>query len=136
MKKHKKLFFLLTLLLNFHTSKAQIEEGASYYKEAFLLSQYQLAGSARFQAIGGASTALGGDISSAFSNPAGLGFIRKANLVFSPAINYNSSQSQLFFNPNSPNQGTNESFDLKMNLNFNQIGICFTDLKDENEKGY
>ncbi len=43
-------------------------------------------GTARNQAIGGAAGSLGGDISSLFVNPAGLGFYKTAELVVSPGF--------------------------------------------------
>src|SRR5882757_6519217 len=41
-------------------------------------------GTAREQAIGGAMGSLGGEISSNFVNPAGLGFYRTREIVFTP----------------------------------------------------
>ena len=43
-------------------------------------------GTARNQAIGGAAGSLGGDISSLFVNPAGLGFYKTGELVFTPGF--------------------------------------------------
>ena len=43
-------------------------------------------GTARNQAIGGAAGSLGGDISSLFVNPAGLGFYKTGELVFTPGL--------------------------------------------------
>src|SRR5689334_14039954 len=43
-------------------------------------------GTARNQAIGGAAGSLGGDISSLFMNPAGLGFYKTGELVLSPGF--------------------------------------------------
>lgn len=45
-------------------------------------------GTARSQAIGGANGALGGDISTLFSNPAGLGFYRTSEIVLSPMFGF------------------------------------------------
>ena len=44
-------------------------------------------GTARHQAIGGAMTSLGGDLTAAFTNPAGLGFYRSGDFVFTPTFN-------------------------------------------------
>ena len=44
-------------------------------------------GTARQQAVGGAMTSLGGDLSATFVNPAGLGFYKTGDLVISPAWN-------------------------------------------------
>lgn len=45
-------------------------------------------GTARSQAIGGANGALGGDISTLFSNPAGLGFYKTSEIVLSPMFGF------------------------------------------------
>ena len=46
-------------------------------------------GTARHQAIGGTNVALGGDLSSIFYNPAGLGLYRTGELVLTPAYSMN-----------------------------------------------
>lgn len=43
-------------------------------------------GSARFNALGGAFTSLGGDISGASMNPAGIGIFRKSEVSLSPGV--------------------------------------------------
>jgi hypothetical protein len=45
-------------------------------------------GTARIQAVGGAMGSLGGDITATFVNPAGLGFYRTGDVVFSPTYNF------------------------------------------------
>lgn len=45
-------------------------------------------GTARTQAVGGAIGALGGDISATYINPAGLGFYRTSDFVFSPIFQF------------------------------------------------
>ena len=45
-------------------------------------------GTARSQAIGGANGALGGDISTLFTNPAGLGFYKTSEIVLSPMFGF------------------------------------------------
>ena len=55
-----------------------------YYKDVVKFGQYFNSGTARVQALGGATASLGGDVSSITINPAGLGFFNKK--VFS-AIN-------------------------------------------------
>lgn len=45
-------------------------------------------GTARSQAIGGANGALGGDLSTLFTNPAGLGFYRTSEIVLSPMFGF------------------------------------------------
>ncbi len=50
-------------------------------------------GTARAQSIGGATTALGGDITSLYSNPAGLGFYKTGEIVLTPGFNFISNKS-------------------------------------------
>jgi hypothetical protein len=52
---------------------------------ALLFSRTKAAGSARIQALGGAQTAIGGDYSSALSNPAGLGMFNRSEVTLSLA---------------------------------------------------
>ena len=50
-------------------------------------------GTARQQAIGGAMGSLGGDISAAFTNPAGLAFYKTGDFVFSPQYRFGKTKS-------------------------------------------
>lgn len=96
-----------------------------YYQDALLYGQsnYSLGSTARMQAIGGAQVALGGDISSAVSNPAGLGLFNKSIFSFTPSLNFNTASTDystfgadgipISFDPN-------ETF--KNNFNFSNIG--------------
>lgn len=59
--------------------------------DAYQLSQSDLRGSARFVSMGGAFTALGGDISTLNQNPAGIGIYRKSEIGFTLDINMTSS---------------------------------------------
>ena len=45
-------------------------------------------GTARSAAMGGAFTALGGDISAITNNPAGIGVFRKSEVSFTPLLNF------------------------------------------------
>lgn len=48
--------------------------------DAYSLSRYQLRGTARYMSMGGAFTALGGDMSAVAANPAGLGVYRSSEI--------------------------------------------------------
>jgi hypothetical protein len=50
-------------------------------------------GTARSIAVGGAIGALGGDITSVYSNPAGLGFYKTREVVLSPSFIFNNNKS-------------------------------------------
>jgi hypothetical protein len=83
---------------------------------ALRYSQTQFGGSARFQATGGAATALGGDISSAYYNPAGLGFNRKSEFSISPSLAIIGTEGQYMGNTMN---------DSKVNPNINHFGVAF-----------
>ena len=54
--------------------------------DALRYSQIFYGGTARFMSMGGAFTALGGDISSLSQNPAGLGVFRSSELTITPQL--------------------------------------------------
>ncbi|MFM7769051.1 MAG: hypothetical protein ACKO8Q_00660, partial [Bacteroidota bacterium] len=56
--------------------------------DALRLSRFAPTGSARSIAIGGAMTALGGDISAVNTNPAGIALFKTNELVLSPGFNF------------------------------------------------
>jgi hypothetical protein len=95
---------------------AQDEAGPETASDILRFSTAQPAGSTRMQSIGGAQNALGGDISNASGNPAGLGFFNKSEFSITPAISFISSKSDFLGNT------TN---DLYGNLNINNLGFVF-----------
>jgi len=85
----KTAYLLLTCcasyLSNLPALHAQIplidKDALGYYEDAFRYSRLtSIAGSSRIQALGGAQTAIGGDISNITGNPAGLGFFDKTTI--------------------------------------------------------
>lgn len=72
LKKWSKLLTGLAILIPFLSSAQSTTE------TALLFSRVKPGGSARIQGMGGVQTSLGGDYSSAFSNPAGLGMFNKS----------------------------------------------------------
>jgi hypothetical protein len=87
----KKLILITTLLSVTGLAMAQ-----DFIDNALLFSRVRPGGSARIQAIGGAQVSLGGDFSSALSNPAGLGMYNRSEFTISPALNLSSSSSDYF----------------------------------------
>ena len=71
-------------------------------------------GTARQQAIGGAMASLGGDLSALFVNPAGLGFYKTGDLVFSPSFQHNQNKSRYL--------GRRET-DQRSSIGFGTIGV-------------
>ncbi|MBM3413543.1 MAG: hypothetical protein FJY16_01160 [Bacteroidetes bacterium] len=76
----QKLSFAIVLMLMHHLSFAQ--EPADMLRMAWA----DPTGTARQQAIGGAMVSLGGDLTAAFTNPAGLAFYRSGDFVFTPSF--------------------------------------------------
>ena len=115
------------LLLCSITAVAQVEPGSfGYYNQALLFSRTSPSGSARVQGFGGSQIALGGDISSANSNPAGLGFFNKSVFSFTPS--FNSHQSDTQFRGGSTNT-------FKNNFNINNMGVVFNNTNQGEESG-
>jgi hypothetical protein len=89
MKIRKELWLVGFLMLSYATMEAQ-----SFVETALLFSRNNPGGSARIQSLGGTQVALGGDYSSALSNPAGLGMYNRSEFTFSPAINFAKASSK------------------------------------------
>ena len=77
--------YLLSLIF-FNVTFDGKSQAYGYYKDVLKFSNNFSGGSARIQGIGGASSSLGGDISSISINPAGLGFFNRG--VFSITYDY------------------------------------------------
>ena len=105
----KKIYFTLivTLAVSF-SGFAQGEQDALRYSQSFT------GGSARFSSMGGAFGALGGDFSSLFINPAGLGVFRSSEFSFTPTLRYNTVETNFA-------GSVNDDFDYHFNLN--QLGF-------------
>jgi long-subunit fatty acid transport protein len=81
--------------------------------DALRYSQVFYGGSARFMSMGGAFTALGGDLSSLSQNPAGIGVFRASEMSVTPQLNY--------INSNAGYHGNTE--DYIYNFNLSQAGF-------------
>jgi hypothetical protein len=92
---------LSVILLSINFAWAQ-----SYSESALLFSRTQPAGSARILGLGGTQTALGGDYSSALSNPAGLGMYNRSEFTFTPALTFYDTKAQ--FNNTPTNESTSK----------------------------
>lgn len=118
----KKLTLILGLFCYSVASYSQ--DGAfGYYEDAlrFGQSNYSLGSTARMQATGGAQISLGGDISSAVSNPAGLGFFNRSVFTISPSLDFGNSSTNYFIDADGQgSQGRFENFNN--NFNFANVG--------------
>lgn len=94
--------------------------------DALRYSQLFYSGTARFNSMGGAFTALGGDLSSLSLNPAGIGVFRSFEITVTPQLVYNKITSR--FN----NTG---SSDLRYNFNLGQIGVVGNIISNTNSTG-
>ncbi|GAB4135612.1 MAG: outer membrane protein transport protein [Bacteroidia bacterium] len=93
--------------------------------DALRYSRIGFGGSARYSAMAGAFGALGGDMSVMTTNPAGLGFYRKNELVFTPSV-YNQKVSSVYNQTNTA--------DVRTNFRFDNFGFVFggrTENKEE-----
>jgi hypothetical protein len=96
MVKKQILFCLVAILLgiNNRLHGQLFNQNLTTYRElAVDFSRLDISGSARIQSLGGAQVSLGGDYSSANSNPAGLGMFNRSEFTFTPGFNSNSSTS-------------------------------------------
>ena len=93
---------------------------------ALLFSRIRPGGSARIQGMGGVQTSLGGDYSSAFSNPAGLGMFNRSEIAISPGFNTAKNTSDYL-----GNTGT----ETKTNINIPSLGLIFQ-TEQEGRKGF
>lgn len=89
----KKLYILSALLFLSGLLRAQ------GYDDILRFSRFTTTGTARSAAMGGAFGALGGDLSTLSTNPAGIGVFRKSEAAFTPLLNFNDIQAgnRLFY---------------------------------------
>ncbi len=112
---------LLTFVFAYLKLSAQLPE------DALRASWNAPSGTARQQAIGGAMGSLGGEISSIFVNPAGLGFFRTNDLAISPGFR--------FLHDNSSYRGTNASGNTASNFNLGATGFVLSGPTKGNNSG-
>jgi hypothetical protein len=111
---------LLTVLSMFTGLIAQNIDDALRYSQVFYT------GTARFNAMGGAFTALGADISTLSQNPAGLGVFRSSELTISP---------QLFHINTSAGFNRGIQTDQLYKFNLNQAGFVSNIISKESKTG-
>lgn len=122
-----KLIFSLLLSVGFiltnNISYSQYVPGAiGYHDQALMFSSYNYTGSARIQGLGNTQISLGGDISSALANPAGLGFYNRSEMSLTPSYNV--------FSANSTYQ-SNEINSSLGKFNIDNLGVVFNKTKDD-----
>lgn len=91
--------------------------------DALRYSRTMFGGTARFQGMGGAFGALGGDFSTLSYNPAGIAIYRSSEFAFTPSFQQDNTSSTYL--------NTNRE-DFKYKLNLNNIGYVATFNADRN----
>lgn len=118
MKKLSLLFLVLGLVW--------FEAIAQNTSDALRYSQLFYNGTARFNSMGGAFTALGGDISSLSQNPAGIGVFRSSEFAITPQLYHIKSSAELF---------TKKSIDYLYDFNLAQAGLVVNLINRDSETG-
>ena len=96
-----------------------------YYIDALRFSQTALGGTTRIQSMGGVQVGLGGDLSSALSNPAGLGFYNRSDVSVSSSMNLQSATTDYL--------GTSSS-NSKNKFAVAQLGVALQSNPDHESK--
>ncbi|ADY50996.1 membrane protein involved in aromatic hydrocarbon degradation [Pseudopedobacter saltans DSM 12145] len=109
-----KLTNILGLLLVAGASSQQAF--AQYEGDALKFSGTESSTTARFGALGGQQTSMGGDLSSIYGNPAGLGMFSRSEFAFTVGLNNYKNKSEFL------GQSTSSSV---FNPTINNIGIVF-----------
>lgn len=120
MKKH--LLLISSLALSIFSVIAQTQ--TAY--DALIASSNELNGTARFMGVGGAMGALGGDASTIFYNPAGIGIYRSSELSISGNVHWNNTS---LINSNS----SFNSHDTKTYIDLQHVGYVGTWVFEENK---
>lgn len=84
------------ILIAITMSCAFFVNAQDFVDNALLFSNTTPGGSARIRAMGGVQNSLGGDYSSAYSNPAGLGMYNRSEFTISPGLHISTSRSTYF----------------------------------------
>ena len=103
--------YTIIFLLSSYISFSQTPE------DALRLSWYQLKGTARNQAIGGAMVSLGGDATANHINPAGLAFFKTSDVFLTPGLQFGKSKSMF--------RGTNNTGTGQTNFDLGTSGFVF-----------
>lgn len=91
--------------------------------DAYTLGHSELRGTARFMSMGGAFTALGGDLSTLNQNPAGIGVYRSSEVGATLDINFQSTKTT----PAIPDFRSKESQTKAYCNNFGYVGTAYLD---------
>ena len=119
----KKLFLSIAIsALSIFSALAQTQ--TAY--DMLIASGSELNGTARFMSVGGAMGALGGDASTIFYNPAGIGIYRSSELTISGNVNWTNTS---LLNSNS----TFNSYDTRTTVDLQHVAYVGTWVFEENQ---
>lgn len=107
----KRILYTSALLIFSSPLFAQLPE------DALRMGWINQSGTARQQAIGGAMTGLGGEISAAYSNPAGLGLYKTSEFVLSPGFSFLGGKGSF--------RGSTNKADALNRFNYGTSGFVF-----------
>ena len=110
----KNIFLNLFIMLSFFCLQLNAQ---NLEADALKFGTNNNEGSSRSVAIGGAMSAIGGDVSNINYNPAGIGFFKSSVLSFTPSILWNKADAK-FINSSFQNQ--------KSKFNISNIGSVFS----------
>ncbi len=113
-------------LINFSVQAQLIPGVLNYQEQALMFSNYHYTGSARIQGLANTQMSLGGDISSALANPAGLGFYNRSEISITPSVNAFTAKSNYLGQLTSSNT---------TKFNIDNIGVVFNKTKSDYEPG-
>lgn len=119
MKKMKGLLLAATLMLTANGLMAQ-----SYSESALIFGRTRTPGSARILGMGGAQTSLGGDLSSAATNPAGLGMFNRSEFSFSPGFTKWNNQNGMYYSGDTE-LGAQRNYD-RSSIYLPSLGVVFS----------
>ena len=126
----KSFVFAAFACLNFTSFSQTIDPGATgFFLDADLIARRHFGGSARMMGMAGAQTALGGDLSSVYVNPAGIGIYRSSDFGMTAGIQLNATTTN--FNSNNYKNQTSDNND---NFHLGNIGIVLAQ-SDDSEFG-
>ncbi|MCB2409183.1 OmpP1/FadL family transporter [Hymenobacter lucidus] len=97
---------------------------AQYQVDALRFSQTQFGGTARTLGSAGANVAVGADLGSLVTNPAGLGMYQRSEFSFSPGLGLGNTQSNGF--------GTTTS-DARNSLHIGSLGLVFANRRSDDD---
>lgn len=124
----KKIFVLILLsvsgILLAQTAQAQL---SGYQADALRYGKTTTGGSARISAMGGVQTALGGDVSAAYLNPAGLGFYNRSEISLTPTF-FSSANEASYFGQS--------SYNYKNDFSLSSLGLVFRGSGSDNTSGW